>query len=165
MQPYGGVSISVTPDSLIGLKYLTACSITPRTLLLIIQGSMYRKVISTIVTIIIRIPVCEVQTAYQLTQKMLIHGIEIIHKIRDWIDAPDPSVNYIAAYNKVTEGTGRWFTGSQNFFKWKTSGGLLWLQGKGQFFRFHPLNARAQKFEAGSGKTFLRYAKKIDRRM
>ncbi|THU87131.1 hypothetical protein K435DRAFT_867584, partial [Dendrothele bispora CBS 962.96] len=61
-----------------------------------------------------------------------------IQDIRKWISAPDPSTNFVAACNKMTEGTGLWFVNDGNFQEWKNQGGLFWLQGK-----------------AGSGKTFL----------
>ncbi|THU85193.1 hypothetical protein K435DRAFT_926207 [Dendrothele bispora CBS 962.96] len=61
-----------------------------------------------------------------------------IQDIRKWIGAPDPSTNFVAACNKMTEGTGLWLVNSQEFQEWKSQGGLFWLQGK-----------------AGSGKTFL----------
>ncbi|THU93972.1 hypothetical protein K435DRAFT_799243 [Dendrothele bispora CBS 962.96] len=61
-----------------------------------------------------------------------------IQDIRKWIGAPDPSTNFVAARNKMTEGTGLWLVNDGNFEEWKNQGGLFWLQGK-----------------AGSGKTFL----------
>ncbi|THU79930.1 hypothetical protein K435DRAFT_941792 [Dendrothele bispora CBS 962.96] len=61
-----------------------------------------------------------------------------IQDIRKWIGAPDPSTNFVAACNKMTEGTGLWLVNDRNFQEWKSQGGLFWLQGK-----------------AGSGKTFL----------
>ncbi|THU84415.1 hypothetical protein K435DRAFT_971163, partial [Dendrothele bispora CBS 962.96] len=61
-----------------------------------------------------------------------------IQDIRKWIGAPDPSTNFVAACNKMTEGTGLWLVNDVNFEEWKNQGGLFWLQGK-----------------AGSGKTFL----------
>ncbi|THU81756.1 hypothetical protein K435DRAFT_844622 [Dendrothele bispora CBS 962.96] len=61
-----------------------------------------------------------------------------IQDIRKWIGAPDPSTNFVAACNKMTEGTGLWLVNDGKFEEWKNQGGLFWLQGK-----------------AGSGKTFL----------
>ncbi|KAF5343349.1 hypothetical protein D9758_014173 [Tetrapyrgos nigripes] len=58
--------------------------------------------------------------------------------IQSWIDAPNPSINFIAAYDKITVGTGEWLLKDSRLIEWKEKGGLLWLQGK-----------------AGSGKTFL----------
>ncbi|KAF5348188.1 hypothetical protein D9758_014652 [Tetrapyrgos nigripes] len=58
--------------------------------------------------------------------------------IQSWIDAPNPSINFNAAYDKMTKGTGEWLLNDSRLIQWKESGGLLWLQGK-----------------AGSGKTFL----------
>jgi hypothetical protein len=48
-----------------------------------------------------------------------------------WVNAPDPSVNYNAAYERMTDGTGLWLLQDQRLMKWKSNGGLLWLQGKG----------------------------------
>jgi hypothetical protein len=49
-----------------------------------------------------------------------------------WINAPDPSVNFNAAYEKMTEGTGMWLMQDPRLIDWKANGGLLWLQGKGE---------------------------------
>ena len=59
-------------------------------------------------------------------------------KIRKWINAPDPSVNFVAAHDKVTEGTGVWFIQDSKFKKWENEGGFLWLQGKGQKLYYVP---------------------------
>ncbi|KAF5333916.1 hypothetical protein D9758_017463 [Tetrapyrgos nigripes] len=59
-------------------------------------------------------------------------------KFRNGLMLPNPSVNFNAAYNKMTKGTGVWLLEDSRFNEWKDEGGLLWLQGK-----------------AGSGKTFL----------
>ncbi|KAF5337879.1 hypothetical protein D9758_016142 [Tetrapyrgos nigripes] len=58
--------------------------------------------------------------------------------IKKWINAPDSSFNFNAAYDKMTKGTGEWLLNDSRLIQWKERGGLLWLQGK-----------------AGSGKTFL----------
>ncbi|THU82633.1 hypothetical protein K435DRAFT_971883 [Dendrothele bispora CBS 962.96] len=60
----------------------------------------------------------------------------IIHL--EWLDAPDPSTNYVTARDKRVEGTGTWLLNHPQFIQWKKTGHLFWLQGK-----------------AGSGKTFL----------
>ncbi|KAF5337851.1 hypothetical protein D9758_016129 [Tetrapyrgos nigripes] len=62
--------------------------------------------------------------------------------IKKWINAPDSSVNFNAAYDKMTEGTGEWLLNDSRLIQWKESGGLLWLQGKDYVL-------------SGSGKTFL----------
>ncbi|KAF5337853.1 hypothetical protein D9758_016158 [Tetrapyrgos nigripes] len=61
-----------------------------------------------------------------------------MNNIKKWINAPDSSINFNAAYDKMTKGTGEWLLNDSRLIQWKESGGLLWLQGK-----------------AGSGKTFL----------
>ncbi|THU94013.1 ankyrin, partial [Dendrothele bispora CBS 962.96] len=87
---------------------------------------------------------------YQTQTSKFIEAIEVplgklnqgldtkIQDIRKWIGAPDPSTNFTAACNKMTEGTGFWLVNDKKFQEWKSQGGLFWLQGK-----------------AGSGKTFL----------
>ncbi|KAF9064043.1 hypothetical protein BDP27DRAFT_201288 [Rhodocollybia butyracea] len=66
------------------------------------------------------------------------HGWNIL-KIRDWLKAPDPSTNFVAACNKKIPGTGEWILSHEHFVKWrKDKSGLLWIHGK-----------------VGSGKTFL----------
>ncbi|KAF5332944.1 hypothetical protein D9758_017900 [Tetrapyrgos nigripes] len=64
--------------------------------------------------------------------------LDAMENIKKWINAPDPSVNYNAAYENMTKGTGMWLLNHPKLLDWKMNGGLLWLQGK-----------------AGSGKTFL----------
>jgi hypothetical protein len=52
------------------------------------------------------------------------------NEIRDWLSAPDPSVNYINALEKRHEGTGVWFVGSHAFADWKKQpNSFLWLHG------------------------------------
>ncbi|KAF9064047.1 hypothetical protein BDP27DRAFT_1426268 [Rhodocollybia butyracea] len=65
-----------------------------------------------------------------------------ILKIRDWLKAPDPSTNLVAACNKKIPGTGEWILSHEHFIKWrKDESGLLWIHGKVDL--------------VGSGKTFL----------
>ena len=52
--------------------------------------------------------------------------------IRDWLKAPDCSVNFKTAKNKKMKGTGMWITEHPKFIQWKNAGGLLWIQGKGE---------------------------------
>ncbi|KAF9064033.1 hypothetical protein BDP27DRAFT_1405515 [Rhodocollybia butyracea] len=62
-----------------------------------------------------------------------------ISKIRDWLKAPDPSTNFVAAYNNKTPDTGNWILAHTEYVKWcQREAGILWIQGK-----------------VGSGKTFL----------
>ncbi|THU88250.1 hypothetical protein K435DRAFT_842241 [Dendrothele bispora CBS 962.96] len=65
-------------------------------------------------------------------------GVLNIKEVIDWLDAPDPSTNYVTARDKRVEGTGIWLLNHPQFIQWKVNGHLFWLQGK-----------------AGSGKTFL----------
>ncbi|KIK55213.1 hypothetical protein GYMLUDRAFT_878684 [Collybiopsis luxurians FD-317 M1] len=59
-------------------------------------------------------------------------------KIKKWLNAPDCTMNYQAADDKRTEGTGQWILNDPEYIKWKQSPSMLWIQGK-----------------AGSGKTIL----------
>lgn len=53
-----------------------------------------------------------------------------MREIRQWLSAPDPSVNHNAALNKRHPGTGSWFTESPKFTGWKTDqSSYIWLQG------------------------------------
>ncbi|THV04291.1 hypothetical protein K435DRAFT_961924 [Dendrothele bispora CBS 962.96] len=65
-------------------------------------------------------------------------GVLDIEKVIKWLDAPDPSRNYVTARDKRVEETGMWLLNHSQFIQWKETGHLFWLQGK-----------------AGSGKTFL----------
>ncbi|GAW09743.1 hypothetical protein LENED_011928 [Lentinula edodes] len=61
-----------------------------------------------------------------------------IHKIRQWLNAPDCSVNFATAVNKKCSGTGQWIFELDTYKEWGSNHGILWIQGP-----------------AGSGKTFL----------
>ncbi|KAF5337868.1 hypothetical protein D9758_016135 [Tetrapyrgos nigripes] len=74
----------------------------------------------------------------QMGDNIFVRNINESSEIQKWINAPDSSMNFIAAYDKIAEGTGEWLLQDSRFVEWKEKGGLLWLQGK-----------------AGSGKTFL----------
>lgn len=51
-------------------------------------------------------------------------------EIRNWLSAPDPTINYKNALEKRHKGTGSWFTGSQAFADWKKQpNSFLWLHG------------------------------------
>ncbi|KAE9386152.1 hypothetical protein BT96DRAFT_549491 [Gymnopus androsaceus JB14] len=55
-----------------------------------------------------------------------------VKNIRDWLKAPDCFVNFKTAKNKKMKGTGMWITEHPKFIQWKNTGGLLWIQGKGE---------------------------------
>ncbi|KAF9060541.1 ankyrin repeat-containing domain protein [Rhodocollybia butyracea] len=62
-----------------------------------------------------------------------------VSAIRDWLKAPDPSTNFVAAYDKKTAGTGEWILSHSEYVKWcQGEPGILWILGK-----------------VGSGKTIL----------
>lgn len=51
-------------------------------------------------------------------------------EIRDWLSAPDPSINYENALDKRHEGTGSWFIDGKAFAEWKKQPkSFLWLHG------------------------------------
>ncbi|KIK54282.1 hypothetical protein GYMLUDRAFT_906042 [Collybiopsis luxurians FD-317 M1] len=52
-------------------------------------------------------------------------------KIQKWLNAPDCTINFQAADDKRTEGTGQWILDHPEYNEWKESPGLLWIQGKG----------------------------------
>ncbi|KAJ3766644.1 ankyrin repeat-containing domain protein, partial [Lentinula raphanica] len=59
-------------------------------------------------------------------------------ELREWLGAPDCSINYSTALNKRANGTGQWILENPTYLKWREEGSILWIQG-----------------HAGSGKTFL----------
>ncbi|KIK60759.1 hypothetical protein GYMLUDRAFT_594800 [Collybiopsis luxurians FD-317 M1] len=61
-----------------------------------------------------------------------------LEAIRKWLNAPDPSTNFISALDKRAAGTGTWILRHQTYLNWKVHGRRLWIQGK-----------------VGSGKTIL----------
>lgn len=55
---------------------------------------------------------------------------EIHSKLRIWLDAPDPSTNYHAAFRLRQQGTGSWLLCDNRFVDWNASqGSCLWLHG------------------------------------
>ncbi|KAH7065082.1 hypothetical protein B0J12DRAFT_24715 [Macrophomina phaseolina] len=51
-------------------------------------------------------------------------------KIRKWLSAPDPSLNYQKAQKQRQAGTGLWFLESDQYAQWKTNAAsFLWLHG------------------------------------
>jgi len=56
---------------------------------------------------------------------------ERLVKMRNWLSAPDPSVNYQKAHNQRQPGTGQWLIEEhENFKKWKEdAASRLWLYG------------------------------------
>ncbi|KAJ3872896.1 hypothetical protein F5051DRAFT_141203 [Lentinula edodes] len=58
--------------------------------------------------------------------------------INKWLGAPDCSANYVAAADKKLPGTGEWVFELDEYKKWRSEPGVLWIQGP-----------------AGSGKTVL----------
>ncbi|KAF9062563.1 hypothetical protein BDP27DRAFT_278804 [Rhodocollybia butyracea] len=64
--------------------------------------------------------------------------IDIV-EIRNWLKAPDPSINFVTACDKKTSGTGEWILSQPEYIHWcQGAAQLLWIQGK-----------------VGSGKTIL----------
>ncbi|KAF9062938.1 ankyrin repeat-containing domain protein [Rhodocollybia butyracea] len=62
-----------------------------------------------------------------------------VSAIRSWLKAPDPSINFVAACDKRTPGTGQWILSHPQYVQWcQGRPGILWIQGK-----------------VGSGKTIL----------
>ncbi|KAJ3875512.1 ectomycorrhiza-induced ankyrin-domain/NACHT-domain-containing protein [Lentinula edodes] len=60
------------------------------------------------------------------------------NEIYKWLNAPDCSANYVTAEDKKLQGTGKWIFDLDEYKKWKSEPGVLWIQGP-----------------AGSGKTIL----------
>ncbi|KAJ3966507.1 ankyrin repeat-containing domain protein [Lentinula raphanica] len=58
--------------------------------------------------------------------------------LREWLAAPDCSIDLNTALSKRVDGTGQWILKMPPYLKWRKEGGILWIQGK-----------------AGSGKTIL----------
>ncbi|KIK55286.1 hypothetical protein GYMLUDRAFT_248875 [Collybiopsis luxurians FD-317 M1] len=82
---------------------------------------------------------------FQNASNFAIHGGTFIvvsndekEKIHKWLNAPDCTINFQAADDKRTKGTGQWILNHPEYIKWKQSPSMLWIQGK-----------------AGSGKTIL----------
>ncbi|KAJ3840312.1 hypothetical protein F5878DRAFT_76169 [Lentinula raphanica] len=56
-------------------------------------------------------------------------------KLKEWLAAPDCSINYATALDKKVAGTGQWILEDATYLKWKKEveqGSILWIQGKGK---------------------------------
>src|SRR5215469_8047888 len=61
---------------------------------------------------------------------MLILADEKLVEIRQWLAAPDPSVNYQKALKQRQADTSLWFLESEPYSRWKSEGAsFLWLYG------------------------------------
>ncbi|KAE9395972.1 hypothetical protein BT96DRAFT_942010 [Gymnopus androsaceus JB14] len=56
-----------------------------------------------------------------------------VQEIKDWLEAPDCFTNFNTAANKKTAGTGMWILEHPKYIEWNNNGGLLWIQGKGEW--------------------------------
>lgn len=54
---------------------------------------------------------------------------ETFGKIRRWLSAPDPSLNYKKALKQRQVSTGIWFLESEQYAKWRTDPSIVWLYG------------------------------------
>ena len=75
---------------------------------------------------------CSVQDEIHDTKALLelVRASQVSSEIRDWLKAPDASVNYNDACKKKHPGTGLWFVKSPEFQAWlRTAGSFLWLNG------------------------------------
>ncbi|KAK3299419.1 ankyrin repeat-containing domain protein [Chaetomium fimeti] len=73
-----------------------------------------------------------VQDEIQDTKALLelVRADQISAEIRDWLKAPDASINYNEACKKKYPGTGLWFIKSPQFSTWlQTANSFLWLKG------------------------------------
>ena len=60
----------------------------------------------------------------------LMRATQISSTIKDWLRAPDPSINHEAAYAKHCPGTGLWLLNSPTFANWMVGeNSFLWLSG------------------------------------
>ncbi|KIK54303.1 hypothetical protein GYMLUDRAFT_48862 [Collybiopsis luxurians FD-317 M1] len=53
-------------------------------------------------------------------------------KIQKWLNAPDCTINFQAADDKRTEGTGQWILNHPKYIKWKQNPNVLCIPGKGK---------------------------------
>ncbi|KAK4155947.1 ankyrin repeat-containing domain protein [Chaetomidium leptoderma] len=73
-----------------------------------------------------------VRDEVQITNALLelIQASQVSDDIRNWLRAPDASINYNEACKKKHTGTGLWFVGGSKFNTWlTTANSFLWLHG------------------------------------
>ena len=65
--------------------------------------------------------------------KSLLESVELNRlefKLREWLMAPDATIDHNAACSKAQDGTGHWLTMSHSFTRWMTTdNSLIWLRG------------------------------------
>jgi hypothetical protein len=89
-------------------------------------------VVHTLTTLAVANDITEIATNIKETgegiQKLRLNQHE--REIRDWLSAPEPSINYENALEQRHKGTGVWFTDGEAFSDWKKqSNSFLWLHG------------------------------------
>jgi hypothetical protein len=56
------------------------------------------------------------------------------HKIRSWLDAPDPHADHMEIKQKKTPGTGAWLMSNEQYVAWKNGDEMkpIWINGRGK---------------------------------
>lgn len=81
--------------------------------------------------------------------------IDIV-EIRNWLKAPDPSINFVTACDKKTSGTGEWILSQPEYIHWcQGAAQLLWIQGKGKDLLLDMNLNLNSNYLVGSGRTIL----------
>jgi len=71
------------------------------------------------------------QVSVQAQQILALQRSSLYRKILNWLNAPDPAVNYVAAHQKREALTGTWLLQSSQYRRWKAGDfPHLWLCGK-----------------------------------
>lgn len=80
----------------------------------------------------------------------------------DWISDSNHTIYHREASNERMETTGEWIFELKDFVRWKNQkSGILWVNGSGMFSAVcKGIFKRSNSFEAGSGKTVLRFVNK-----
>jgi hypothetical protein len=60
----------------------------------------------------------------------LLTGDQLLRDFREWLSPPDPSINQKSSRRVIYKGTTTWFTQGTFFKEWKSTGSLLWVNGK-----------------------------------
>ena len=64
----------------------------------------------------------------------IVTGNKLQQDVRGWLSPPNPWKNHNLARGSRHRGTGAWWIEGDAYAEWKSSGSLLWIHGKRQYF-------------------------------
>ena len=77
-----------------------------------------------------------ISSKYRASWFVILHDASLMHnptltgKFKEWLNAPDPSINHNNIRKKHHKGTGQWLLDDERYVAWKEqSNSFLWING------------------------------------